>query len=230
MRPPLQSGNSSTFLIHNMKKIGLILFVILGTSITAMAQESEKYDRREKFTFGVKIGANLSNVWDSEGEDFEADAKLGFAAGAFVGIPIGRFLGIQPEVMFSQKGFQSSGTLLGTSYSNKKTTSWIDVPVHLQIKPLAFLTILVGPQISFRVSERNEYTFGNNSSAQEEEFENDNIRKNMLGISTGFDINIYHVVISGRASWDLQNNKGDGTSSTPRYRNQFLQLTVGFKI
>lgn len=213
-----------------MKKIGLILFAVLRIVVTGTAQESEKYDRRENFTFGVKAGANLSNVWDSEGEDFDADAKLGFAAGIFVGIPIGRYIGVQPEVLFSQKGFQASGTLLGTSYSYKKTTSWIDIPMHFQIKPLAFLTILVGPQVSFRVSERNEYTFGNNSTAQEEEFENDNIRKNMLGISTGFDINIYHVVVSGRASWDLQNNRGDGTSTTPRYRNQFVQLTIGFKI
>lgn len=213
-----------------MKKIGLILFAVLRIVVTGTAQESEKYDRRENFTFGVKAGANLSNVWDSEGEDFDADAKLGLAAGLFVGIPIGRYIGVQPEVLFSQKGFQASGTLLGTSYSYKKTTNWIDIPMHFQIKPLAFLTILVGPQVSFRVSERNEYTFGNNSTAQEEEFENDNIRKNMLGVSTGFDINIYHVVVSGRASWDLQNNRGDGTSTTPRYRNQFVQLTVGFKI
>jgi hypothetical protein len=213
-----------------MKKAGLFVLAIIGLGITATAQESEKYDRREKFTVGFRAGANLSNVWDSEGEDFDADAKLGFAGGVFVGIPIGRYIGIQPEVLFSQKGFQASGTLLGTSYSYRKTTNWIDIPIQFQLKPLPFLTVLVGPQISFQVSERNEYTFGSNSTAQEEQFDNDNIRKNMLGIATGFDINIYHVVVSGRACWDFQSNRGDGTSSTPRYRNQFVQLTIGFKI
>lgn len=213
-----------------MKKIGLVLFAIIGIGLTVNAQESDKYDRRENFTFGARAGGNLSNVWDSEGEDFDADAKLGFAGGVFVGIPIGRYIGIQPEVLFSQKGFKASGTLLGTSYSYKKTTNWIDIPLQFQIKPLAFLTILVGPQFSFQLSERNEYRFGDNSSAQQEEFDNDNIRKNIFGISTGFDINIYHIVVSGRACWDLQKNKGDGTSTTPRYRNQFVQLTVGFKI
>jgi hypothetical protein len=213
-----------------MKKIVLFLFAIIGTTISLTAQESEKYDRREKFTVGARVGANLSIVWDSKGEDFQADAKLGFAGGVFVGIPIGRYIGVQPEIIFSQKGFQANGTLLGTPYSYKKTTSWIDIPMQFQIKPLAFLTVLVGPQVSFRVSERNSYTFGSNSTAQQEEFNNDNIRKNVLGISTGFDINIYHVVVSGRACWDLQNNRGDGTSTTPRYRNQFVQLTIGFKI
>lgn len=213
-----------------MKKTGLILFTLIGFGITVTAQDSDDYDRREKFTVGARVGANLSNVWDSEGEDFEADAKLGFAGGVFASIPIGRYIGVQPEVIFSQKGFQASGILLGTAYSYEKTTSWIDVPLQFQVKPLPFLTILAGPQFSFRVSERNVYTYGSNSSEQEEEFDNDNIRKNILGISTGFDINIYHVVVSGRACWDLQSNKGDGTSTTPRYRNQFVQLTIGFKI
>ena len=213
-----------------MKKIGLLLFAIIGIGITATAQDMEKYDRREKFTFGARIGANLSNVWDSEGQDFDADPKLGFAGGVFAGIPIGRYIGIQPEIIFSQKGFQATGTLLGTAYSYKKTSNYIDIPLQLQIKPIAYLTLLVGPQFSFQVSERNVYTFGSNSTAQQQEFDNDNIRKNIFGISTGFDINISHLVVSGRACWDLQNNKGDGTSTTPRYRNQFVQLTVGFKI
>lgn len=213
-----------------MKKISTILFAVIGIGISAQAQDIDDFDRREKFTVGVRVGANLSNVWDAEGEDFEADPKLGFAGGVFVGIPIGRYLGVQPEILFSQKGFKASGTLLGTPYSYRKTTNYLDIPLQLQIKPLPFLTVLVGPQVSFGVSERNEYTYGNNSSAQEQEFENDNIRKNIVGIITGVDINIYHVVVSGRVSWDLQNNKGDGSSTTPRYRNQFVQLTVGFKI
>lgn len=213
-----------------MKKTGLILFAIAGIGIAAKAQKTEEFDNREKFTVGVRAGGNLSNVWDSEGEDFDADPKIGFAGGLFAGIPIGKYIGVQPEVLFSQKGFKASGTLLGTSYSYKKTTNYIDIPLQLQIKPLPFLTVLVGPQFSFRVSEKNVYTFGSNSSAQQEEFNNDNIRKNMAGLVAGFDVNIYHVVVSGRASWDLQQNRGDGTSTTPRYRNQFVQLTIGFKI
>lgn len=213
-----------------MKKTGLFLFIILGIGIVGYAQTSEDFDRREKFTAGARVGVNLSNVWDSEGQDFDADPKLGFAGGIFVGIPIGKYIGVQPEVLFSQKGFQASGTLLGTAYSFKKTTSYIDIPLQFQVKPLPFLTLLVGPQFSFRVKEKNVYTFGSNSSAQQEEFDNDNIRKNILGVITGFDVNIYHIVVSGRVCWDLQNNRGDGTSTTPRYRNQFVQLTIGFKI
>jgi hypothetical protein len=107
-------------------KIQIILLFCLTTSITAFSQED---DRRENLEFGFKAGLNASNVWDSQGEDFQADTKIGFAGGVFIGIPIGAFLGVQPEILLSQKGFQGSGTLLGFPYSFKRTTTYLDVPL-----------------------------------------------------------------------------------------------------
>lgn len=215
------------------KSILLCSLVFLFAGATLYAQNDnndDDNDVRTDFTFGVKAGINSSNVWDEEGQDFEADNRVGFAGGIFFGIPISKFIGLQPELLLSQKGFQGSGTLLGTTYSFTKTTSFIDIPILLQIKPVRFVTFLFGPQFSYLVNEKNTYTFGANSTAQEKEFDNDNIRKNILGFSAGADVNIQHVVVSGRAGWDFQTNHGDGSSSTPRYKNQWLQLTIGFKM
>ena len=77
---------------------------------------------------------------------------------------------------------------------------------------------------------KNTYTWGINSSEQEQEFNNDNIRKNVLGFVAGADFNFSHIVVSGRAGWDFQTNHGDGSSSTPRYKNRWLQFTIGYKI
>jgi hypothetical protein len=207
--------------------IGVVCFS-MGTT-TLKAQDSDT-DPRANFAFGVKAGMNYSNVWDEKGQDFRADAKIGFAGGLFFGIPIGKFLGIQPEVLVSQKGFQGSGTLSGSPYSFSRTTTYIDIPLQFQIKPLEVLTIVAGPQYSYLIHEKDIYTYGANSTAQEQEFNNDNIRKNILGFVAGADINIQHVVVSGRMGWDFQANNGDGTSSTPRYKNKWIQLTIGFKI
>ncbi|HLP14428.1 MAG TPA: porin family protein [Flavobacteriales bacterium] len=193
------------------------------------AQNPDK-DPRETLTFGIKAGGNYSNVWDEQGQDFEADSKLGFAGGFFLGIPFGKSLGFQPEILLSQKGFKGAGTLLGFPYSFSRTTTYIDLPLQIQIKPSKFFTFLAGPQYSYLMSEKNVYTWGSNSTEQQEEFTNENVRKNVLGFVAGADINISHVVVSGRIGWDFQTNHGDGTSSTPRYKNQWLQLTVGFKI
>lgn len=212
------------------KSLIIICVLLLSFSNTLLAQDENdaNIDMREKLTFGIKAGINYSNVWDEQGQDFEADPRVGFAGGVFLGIPIGKYLGVQPELLLSQKGFQGGGTLLGNPYSFSKTTTYIDVPIMLQIKPIEYLSIVFGPQYSYLINEKNKYTFGANSTEQEREFENDNVRKNVLGFVVGGDINVSHIVLSGRMAWDFQTNNGDGSSSTPRYKNQWLQITIGF--
>ena len=211
-----------------MKKSILIISAIMISWTTVIAQSLT--DTREKFTAGIKAGANYANVWDADGEEFDADAKFGFAGGVFASIPIGKFFGIQPEILISQKGFQASGVILGNDYSFKRTKTYLDFPLQVQFKPIEYVTLVMGPQIGFQIHEKNTYTFGSNSSEQEEEFENENVRKNLLGFVAGIDVNISHFVLSGRLGFDFQNNNGDGTSTTPRYKNQWIQMTVGFKI
>jgi hypothetical protein len=211
-----------------MKKF--ILLAAAAICVAGNISAQTESTSREKMSFGIKGGINYSNVWDEQGQDFKADAKLGFAGGFFLGIPIGKTIGFQPEILISQKGMQASGTLLGSSYSFRRTTTYLDIPLQLQVKPSEMLTILAGPQYSYLLNERNVYTWGLNSTAQEQEFDNDNIRKNVLGFVAGVDLNFSQVVMSGRLGWDFQTNNGDGSSSTPRYKNRWLQFTIGYKI
>jgi len=209
----------------NIKLIISALFVLSIAKTNAQSS-----DTRSKFDFGIKAGMNISNVWDSKGEEFQADAKIGFAGGVFLGIPLGNFFGLQPEVLISQKGFKGSGSLLGFPYSFTRTTTYLDIPLQLQMKPASFITIVAGPQFSYLMNQKDVYTFAGNSSAQEEAFDNDNIRKNILGFVAGADVYYQHFVFSARLGWDFQTNNGDGTSDTPRYKNQWLQFTVGYKL
>lgn len=208
-----------------MKKLGIMAIALTFITVNGYAQD----DDREKIHIGAKIGMNYANVYDTEGEEFDADPKLGLAAGAFLSIPIGTYIGIQPEVLFSQKGFKATGSVLGSEYEFTRTTNYIDIPIYLALKPSSFLTIVAGPQFSYLMSRKDKFESSFLNTEQEDEFENENIRKNTLGASFGLDININHFVIGARAAWDLQDNKGDGTSSTPRYKNTWLQATVGFK-
>ncbi len=208
----------------------LIAVVMLFSAVfTAQAQDVE--DNRSDLTLGVRSGVNFSNVWDEEGDDFAADGKVGFVGGVFMGIPAGDVLGFQPELLISQKGFQATGTIFGNPYSYRKNTTFLDVPLQLQIKPSPMLTILVGPQYSFLLMESNTYTFNGTSGTEEEAvFENEDIRKTILGATVGIDLNFDHLVISGRACGDLQNNRENLESTTPRYKNQWVQLTIGLKL
>jgi hypothetical protein len=192
-----------------MKKIVLLAAAVFMIAFNSKAQNSET-DARENFVIGFKVGTNYSNVYDEQGEDFVADSKFGLAAGGFMSIPLGKYLGVQPEVLFSQKGFEGTGTILGSGYSFTRTTNFIDVPLFISLKPSEFINILAGPQYSFLMKQTDVFANGVTTIEQEKEFENEDIRKNTLGFVIGADINLEHMVLSARSGWDVRNNHSDG--------------------
>jgi len=208
-----------------MNKIILTAFTIICIATVSIAQS--KMNNKNNIKLGIKAGANYSNVFDSKNDQFTADSKFGLAAGGFLSIPFAQFFAFQPEILFSQKGFKGTGTILGSPYQFTRTTNFIDVPLLLAIKPSENFTLLVGPQYAFLLNQKDEFTNSTTSAAQQQEFNNDNIRKNILSFLTGFDISAKNIVFGARVGWDIQNNNGDGTSSTPRYKNIWYQATFG---
>jgi hypothetical protein len=208
-----------------MKKT--LLVIIVSTLLFVSAGIAQ--DKGSSLHFGPKVGLNLSNVYDSEEENFDADAKVGFAAGIFVAIPLGRLLGIQPELLYSQKGFKASGSILGNDYTFTRTLNYLDIPLLVVVKPSEMFSIVAGPQYSYLMSTKDVFENSFLNTEQEEEFDNDNLRKNTLCFLGGFDINLSSIVIGARVGWDLFQNNGDESSTTPRYKNVWCQATVGFR-
>jgi hypothetical protein len=197
---------------------------------TACAQEEgKKKDSRDKPHLGIKIGINRSNVYSESGEEFSASPKFGFAGGAFVSVPVGKYVGVQPEALISQKGFKGTGSILGSPYEVSRTTTYLDIPLFVSVKPTKFLSVMAGPQYSYLINRTDVFTNGYATAIQEEEFQNDDIRKNVLSASLGLDITLNHLVIAGRYAFDLQQNNGDGSSDTPHYKNAWLQAAVGLR-
>jgi hypothetical protein len=217
------------FKITIMKTIYIkSIMLILAATITCglRAQNSAvSRDLRETPALGLKAGINISNLYDTRGEDFEKTSKVGFAGGAFLSLPIGRYLGVQPEVLYSKKGYKGSGEII--NYSFTRTVDYLDIPLLLQLKPAQNITIVGGPLFSFLLHKRIELESGNLSVEQQTDIKNTNFRKNTLGLTGGLDITLYPVVISGRVGWDVQHNNGDGTSTDPRFKNVWFQTTVG---
>ncbi|OFX23064.1 MAG: hypothetical protein A2041_06025 [Bacteroidetes bacterium GWA2_31_9b] len=211
-----------------MKKIFLMIMAVVFIASITKAQESS-IDLREKLMIGVKAGLNVSNVYDSEGEKFDADSKIGFATGAFVQIPIGKFLGFHPEILLSQKGYQGTGTFLTMPYEYTRTSTFIDLPLLIAFKPITPLTIVAGPQYSYLIKQKDEFKSDVYSDEVEEDFENDDLRNNLLCFVIGGDFNFNHLVFGARAGWDIQNNTKDEASTTPQYKNVWYQVIIGFR-
>ena len=99
-------------------------------------------------TLGVKGGINVSDI-STNVEDLPEviDSKTGFVGGAFATFGLGSLFAVQPELLYSQKGFEASeGELtaqLGTNY--------VEIPVLLKAQfQLAMLrpAIYAGPVLS----------------------------------------------------------------------------------
>jgi hypothetical protein len=208
-----------------MKKSIILIFAMAFMAQYSIAQD----DIREKIVFGLKGGGNYSNVYDAQAEQFNANPKLGFAAGGFLAIPLGVSIGIQPELLYSQRGFFATGVMLAQPYNLTRTSTFIDVPVLFAFKPNGFITFLAGPQYSYLIKQKDEFKNGTASIEQENEFRNENIRKNILCFTGGVDVNLGHLVVSGRAGFDILKNNGDGSTTTPRYKNVWYQATIGYR-
>jgi hypothetical protein len=210
-----------------MKKniLAFVAFILMANTMAAQGNSSSS-----QIHIGFKAGVNYSNIYDSQGEKYSADGKIGLAGGGFVSIPIGKFLGIQPELLFSQKGFQATSTVLGANVTLTRTTNYIDLPIFLAIKPNEILTILVGPQYSYLIKQKDVFTNPITNVETTQDFNTDNIRKNTMCMVGGVDVNFSNIILGARVGLDMYNNNGDGTSTTPRYKNVWAQATVGFRL
>jgi len=206
------------------------LFTILACIFMANTMNAQDTNSSDKIHIGLKVGGNYSNIYDTKGEKYNADGKIGLATGAFVSIPIGTYLGIQPEVLFSQKGFTATSSVLGADVKLTRTTNYIDIPIFLAIKPSEMITILVGPQYSYLIKQNDKLTNPITNIEVNQDFDTDNIRKNTLCLVGGVDFNLNNIVLGARVGMDMYNNNGDGTSTTPRYKNVWAQATVGFRL
>ena len=221
-------------LIMNKLKLFSAIFFLSSTIGSAQTGDVTRVDHsqhswRHDVNFGLKIGANYSNVYSVDAESFNTDPKFGLAAGMFLSIPLGEAIQIQPEILFSQKGYQASGSLLGQSYIITRTSNYIDVPLLIGIKAFKGFTILAGPQYSFLISQKNKFENSATSIAQETLFDNEDLRKNTLCFTGGFDLNFDQLIVGTRVGWDLYKNNKDGTSNTPRYKNVWYQLCLGYR-
>jgi Outer membrane protein beta-barrel domain len=97
--------------MKTLKLLPILVLIIATTKVQAQYYPNNTSDERDILQFGIKGGVNNSNLYDVQGQDFVANPIFGPVAGCFLSIPFSKYLGIQPEVLYSVKGYAGSGTL-----------------------------------------------------------------------------------------------------------------------
>ncbi len=212
--------------MHIMKKIWLLVFLFCGTT-TIYAQ---RLIPGKGAFLGFKAGANLSNVIKSGEGDFKSKFKPGFAAGIFVDIPVVEGLSFAPEIVFSQKGYQSSGSILGGDYDYKVTTNFIDLPVLAKFWIAEGFNLSIGPQVSFLLSTTESFKSGSREFRTTVEETNKGLKKSLVGgvVGLGYEIG-GKLGVNAHYALDFQKNNADGSAEVPAYKNQVIQLGLTYQ-
>lgn len=183
-------------------------------------------------TFGVKGGLNFSNIIKTNDNNFNTEIKAGLNAGLFAEIPLISSLEFAPELMFSQKGYKTSGSsLLGGPNEYSVATNFIELPFLAKINASDKFSIVLGPQVSFLVSTKETFKQGSDSYQNTIREENDRLKKSLFGGVAGIGIELTEKLsLNGRYALDFQKNNEDGTTQTPKYKNQVYQFSLGIKL
>jgi Outer membrane protein beta-barrel domain len=102
--------------------------------------------------FGIKAGANFSNVRGSDAEGNKG--KTGFYAGALAEYPITEKLAVKPELLYSLQGAKAVDENEGVVTEAKVDLSYITLPVMVSYEFVPGFYAETGPQISYLTSAK----------------------------------------------------------------------------
>jgi Outer membrane protein beta-barrel domain len=188
-----------------MKKIILSLGLLAGVAGAANAQA----------TIGLKAGASLTNMAGSDVSSGAAN-KIGFHGGLVANFKFGDALALQPEVLYSMKGYQDSN-----NSKNKMNLSYIDIPVMLQYNADG-LFFEAGPQLGILAAAKA--TDGTNDTDVKDLFKT---------VDFGYAVGLGYKLEAGpmiglRYNGGITSAFKDIAGTTIKAHNSAFQLYVGY--
>ncbi len=131
-----------------MKK--LFLFAIIAT-FGVVASNAQGESDTGNFHWGLKAGVNISSVNGDDTDDVKS--RTGLHIGAAANIGISELFSVQPEILYSMRGWKDGDFIIKTDY--------VDINAKADFKIAEGFSIQGGPVVSFNISATAE---GNGNS------------------------------------------------------------------
>lgn len=187
----------------------------------------------QSIRFGVKAGANLSNLAGDLIGKGQYDNRFGFHGGVMLNFGLANDLvSIQPELLYSQKGFKYSDQAFGI-YRNTGSVryDYLDVPVLVRVK-VSGVFFELGPQYSYlmNIASNRTQTLGGITVNSGGTANLDNVNRNELGYVGGIGFQSSQGVLLGvRYNGAFTDFAKDGYSNNDfrNARNSAFQAYVG---
>ncbi len=149
----------------------------------------------------------------------EFKRKPGWSGGLWVNFPLGKVISLEPQVTYTQLGYQTTDAL-AASYMNAKV-NYISVPLLVKFHLGRKVALMAGPQFDFMTKvddENNQYT-------------KDNLKNNQVSITGGVEVLPHNrVTLYARYLHGLANmNKLDVVPNGNMYQ-QYVQAGVKLRL
>ena len=201
-----------------MRLVLLVVAVVsVACSSSLMAQD---------VAYGAKAGVNFATVNFEEELRVEIERRVGVAAGGFVWLPIRGRLGLQPEVLFGQKGvvLKSPASPVADIIA---ALNYLEVPLLATYRMSGSANRgvygLAGPSIAFKLSAK---TVIRSDDAKEEE-DNDEIKNVDVGVVVGAGMKFDRLVIEARYTFGLTDVRG--AEFEDKAQNRVITLLAGVR-
>ncbi|MDJ1499763.1 porin family protein [Xanthocytophaga agilis] len=207
-----------------MKKVhyvGVIAMLLLFFATSASYAQAK---------FGIKGGVNLSNFYS--GDDVsDNNLKPGFQAGLYVKAPIIEdVLFIQPELLYTRKGAQSTySNFIQGSGKYQFGLGYAQLPVLLGVD-LGIFNIHAGPYVAYLTDAKVKDVDNDGSINGVTDLNRDNFNSLDYGLSGGIGLDFEAAQIGLRYDLGLREVGASGLAGelTKNYKNSAIQLYVGF--
>ncbi|MCK7591444.1 PorT family protein [Subsaxibacter sp. CAU 1640] len=213
------------------------------TAVTVMASQ---LGSAQNVTWGVKAGANLSNLnTDLDSEKY----LLGFHVGGLAEIPLGAKFSIQPELLYSLEGakledefsFEDEGITYGLDFKEEVKLSYLQLPVMFKYRMTDKFSFEAGPQVGYLLNAKSEYDStlrvgGDTFSDSGSEKIKDQVKSIAFGVNFGlgyqFTNNMfiqgrYHLGLSDLD--DTDSNLEEDDVDRGSVKNRSFQVSIGYR-
>ncbi|QNH62768.1 porin family protein [Hymenobacter sediminicola] len=192
----------------------------------ALAAGAASFSHAQGVKLGVKVGASYASISGDDTED--AKYKLGFNGGLTANFGFSDLLSFQPELLYSQKGFQYEEDDL--DLKAKQTYHYVDVPLLLRINADGPFFEL-GPQVGVLLGQKSKVTV----DGEEVDSDSDSDLDGYNRVDFGYIAGVGYQLESG-LSVGVRYNGGignifeneDGSGDDSKVRNSVFQLQLGY--
>ena len=172
--------------------------------VSAAAQEREATSR--PFDFGLKGGLNVASLGGNNSQI--GSAKVGFHAGVYLITFLSERVSLQPELVYSQQGFQLTG-----QFATRFDHNYLNLPVVFKIDVGPGATVQLGPQVGYFL---NRDDFGG-------------YKKLDYGLALGVGYALESGLnLTARYNLGLANVTESTSNQVPSRTNLVFQLSVGY--